>query len=283
MKRALLFLFLTAATLGSQAQTFFNSSFESWTAGTGYDDPDGYSTSNALTFLGIPASVFKSTTAHSGTYSVECRSVAYTIFGSDDTISGFGANVGFPFTSRPLMTDGWYQLIAGSGSMHDASLVIFLTRWNTTLNAQDTVAVGMYGTSTTTGAVWTNFTAPLTYYSGLVPDTLWVVFALNGDAGAIMRLDDISFTGTVTGISETSTLVFGMYPNPATEEVCFTAFNDDVHRLEIISTTGNRVHTSTFTNTSNLPITEFPPGIYHIRITDTVSGQSEMKKLVIQH
>jgi hypothetical protein len=212
MKRSVvtLFVFLALAVPLSGLAQIPNPGFETWT-GTTTLLPTGWITNN---IPGLAVGITRSTTAHTGTYSIQGAVVNF----ANQVSWAPSLNSFFPYTQRPGSLTGYYRLTSVA---HDSLFVIV---WMYKGSMSTYVAVGSFFTNVGTSQ-WTKFTAPLQYVSGLAPDTAWIeITAGGGDndsvhVGTTFLLDDLAFEGTATGVREqelkpTSFALRQNYPNP---------------------------------------------------------------------
>jgi hypothetical protein len=185
-----------------------NPSFETW-VGTTTMFPTGWVANN---LPGLAVGVTRSTTAHTGTYSVQGAVVNYLgVVNWTPTLTSM-----FPFTQRPASLTGYYRFT----SVNSDSLLVLVWLWKQTMG--QLYAAGVFGTGVTTNQ-WTKFTAPLTYASAVAPDTAYIQIVLGGadsvHIGSVYLIDDLAFEGTATGVEEqglmpTSFDLHQNYPNP---------------------------------------------------------------------
>ena len=97
--------------------------------------------------------------------------------------------------------------------------------------------------------------------------------ALNKTSSFLMKYSDVMVTGTKEIIQKTSVKLF---PNPTTGTVIFES-NEEIELIEIYSLTGQKVNS--FTNTNNIDISEFTPGIYIARV---IAGNKIATKRIIK-
>lgn len=280
MIKKLLFLpFLLTFSL-SQAQ-FTNGGFEDWTNAGTYDEPTGYVSLNGLSFLGLPVTTFQSTDAHGGTYSCENQCVAYNFLGTDDTLCGLVIG-SFAYTDTPINVEGWYQLVSSTVD-HDVYLGVTLTKWNSGTNSSDTIAAGLYGSSTPTGATWTYFNLPLQYAIIDTPDSMFVVFGVGGNASSLMRLDDLSFNGQV-GVKEgAETLKGKVFPVPAQDRITVSTSFPGEFSARILNMNGSVLKETTFNGQSmEWNTTDLPTGIYLLEVSDLIGESKWMDRIAIQ-
>ncbi len=233
-------LLLLLLPAGSQAQ-IPNASFENWTQTTALN-PDGWITFN-LTGFAVP--ITRSTTPHSGQYAVQGSvvNVAYV----NELMPAYLYSY-FGYHGRPASLNGWYQFTSAG---HD-SLEITVALYRNGLS--EFVSSGSWSARTSTTG-YTQFSIPLEYFSGLAADTavVWVITA-NGDndtvhLGTTFILDDLSFEGTVAGITPPASqkpITYALdqnYPNPFNPSTTIRfALPEAGHvRLSVYNLLGERV------------------------------------------
>lgn len=295
MKTTVLTLMMVACSYFIAYAQVPNGGFETWAT----TDPDGWVTTNGLTLLGNPQSVFKSTDAHSGSFACEVNTVNISskppgVFIPDFTGSIFtGKQVfvtsyfGFPCTQKPGILRFWYKYNARN---HDtASILAYTTKWNATLQKRDTlsIAVGMLKDSV---GVYTK--GELMFYvmdSVSTPDSAVVLFAssmtTSTAAGAQLILDDVEFAGGNVGLSEQQPLAFLVFPNPSSNGMVQLLFQQpnamvsvsvfDVQGRRIIEQQGNGL-----TGKFSFSASTLLPGLYMLAV-QTEQGTA-VKRLVIE-
>ncbi|MCF8450081.1 MAG: T9SS type A sorting domain-containing protein [Taibaiella sp.] len=227
----LLFIFIFTGTSFAQIP---NAGFETWTTVSGSNRPGSWDTPNGTVMLpgifscdsGMDAppqgeSYLKLTTRIEKNIFVPGLAVTGTV----DIFPGYHnyhIRGGFPYTVRPESLTGKWRHKA-STSVDHAQVGVYMWKWNTTLNRRDTVA---FKDSVLTGMAlsWTTFTIPLTYTSGLFPDSALIVLASSASSGvhtdtSYLYVDDLAFTGTVpSGVISVPLpdMATTVYPNPAT-------------------------------------------------------------------
>ncbi|MCX6134388.1 MAG: T9SS type A sorting domain-containing protein [Ignavibacteriales bacterium] len=209
-KSVLFLLLLLCSTLALFAQ-IPNAGFESWTN----SDPDGwYTTNTAPTSLPVT----RVTTAHSGTYAARGEVVplsGFPAFGVQPILMPGPKGKGFPFSQRAAAFNGWYQFVPASGSGDQLYLVATLSKAGQGVGA----AAGIIPTATTS---FKQFSLPILYPGGEIPDTCQLLIQITGagglaKVGSYFVIDDLSL-GAVTA-AEQSALPSGFtlsqnYPNP---------------------------------------------------------------------
>lgn len=305
MKKLLLFISASGVVLFVSAQAQPTWDFESWTGSGSGIQPTGWVSGNAITGFPFsnPQSVFQETTpgkVHGGMYSMKLVTVDLTnnpdpssipdpigiAFPGQISISPLGMKDGFAYSGRPNSVDFWYQYIpVGNDS---ASCFVILSKWNSSTNMRDTVAVG--GTVIKTAAssyMQSSFT--LLYLSAtLIPDTMRIYFTATcyasltcGTAGSTLWVDDITFTGW-NGVNEhLSSNNVVVYPNPASDflQVSVDALSE-AHLVSIYDVLGKKVcsvELAQETNgmnrkTAKVDAKRLPTGAYSYGISDKIGN-----------
>lgn len=79
---------------------------------------------------------------------------------------------------------------------------------------------------------------------------------------------------------------FMLYPNPASDfiNVRFSNQSGQDHLLEVVSVAGNVIYSeNTRNNLIQTNVSQYPQGLYFLRLTNEVSGNSFTRRLVITH
>lgn len=272
-----------------------NGGFENWTG----NDPNEWVTTNALTILGNPQSIFKSTDAHTGSAACEINTIFvqskipgipipdYTGSVFTGKQIGFNTVMGFPYTAKPSMLRFWYKYNARNND--SASIVAITTKWNSSSNKRDTVSIG-YGMIKDSVGVYTKLEINLTVLNtNLTPDTAIVLFASSTiyakAAGAKLLVDDVEFAGGNVGNQELSEgFDFSIYPNPVQHDFVNIEFAKETqwNSIEIFNLDGKRVKAYTDNNSSAVQLTleNLSPGIYFIQI-NSENGLGR-KRLIVE-
>lgn len=207
-----------------------NSGFENWTTVGSYSNPDGWGTMNNTTAI---ASVYTATKGTPGSPGVSYLKLTSKTVGTG-VVNGVAVSgvidsltmmpkSGFAYNMRPAnFTGKWQHMIYGSSQ---GSIQVTLTRWDTGMNMRMNVASGSV-TLAGMAMSWANFTIPLTYVDGNNPDTCIIVMKASGSAPTnndYLWVDNLAFSGTVTGIENQESFVTDMsiYPNPSSDMVNF--------------------------------------------------------------
>jgi len=116
----------------------------------------------------------------------------------------------------------------------------------------------------------------------------WIYFESAAGAGGTrpqLRLDDIEVTSDQTvGLKENkSNVMFSIFPNPARTQFTLNTKVNSKGTILVTNQIGKQVMQGTFTQSStSFDCSNFPKGIYFVRVTDASNGQFKTNKLVIQ-
>lgn len=185
-----------------------NSGFETWTNMGSYFNPESWATlNNSTSIMGVYTAT-KGTPGSPGSSYLKLTSKTV----SSSTVNGIAVcgtldsttmlpKGGFPMNSRPLnLTGKWQHMIFGSSQ---GSISVYLTRWDSGTNSQIAVASGSV-TLSGMAMSWANFSIPLIYSDGGNPDSCIIFLKASGNNPTnndYLWVDNLSFTGTVTGVS----------------------------------------------------------------------------------
>lgn len=293
MYKKLLSTFIIAAVSASIgfAQQPTNVGFESWVSQAGppaYEDPTGWGTPNLLSNVllgGNPVKVTKATSpnVNTGTYAMKIETFKYlpgigpadiTSYLPNDTL-GFALTgkiqfvspylfPGYPQTTRYAQLD-FYAKYTPVGSDQGTCTVFFQKRNGTKV---DTIAYG--ATLIASNTSFAKLSVPLTYKSGLAPDTATIIFNSSykkPQIGSALWVDDLSFSGLVAGINERNMLInaIKVFPNPATDNITFAASvaNESLSLVEIFDATGRRIDAMAIQNNRHeLNVNKYAEGLY---------------------
>lgn len=274
-----------------------NSGFENWTTVGSYSNPDGWGTMNNTTAIASVYTATKGTPGSPGASYLKLTSKTVSGFGVVNGIAVSGVldsitmtpKSGFAYNMRPAnFTGKWQHMIYGSSQ---GSIQVTLTRWDTGMNMRMPVASGSV-TLSGMAMSWANFTIPLTYVDGNNPDTCIIVMKASGSAPTnndYLWVDNLAFSGTVTGIENQESFVTDMsiYPNPSSDMVNFK-FNIKAAQqisIEISDINGKLIRSEIFgkiqgeTN-QNMNISGIAKGTYFVKVKGEKS--IETRKLVIE-
>ena len=219
-------LYLTACvlfTMNLNAQTIPNASFETWNPGPGYEDPDQWSTLNVYSTQGMPITVTKALNAQSGSFGMqlESKAVSTTTIAATAWLGGANGR-GVPFTQRPGVMNIYTQYYpSGTDTAH-----VYLEFWKN--NGSGSVIVGDAMVRLTSNiTTYTQSSSTINWYGTTAPDSVRLVIIASSiytpQAGTILLVDNITFTGAA-GINDLANdVAVSVYPNPASDAVRFSA------------------------------------------------------------
>jgi hypothetical protein len=254
------------------------------------------------------------TEAHGGSYAMKIKTVnvsnnplppgsipnpAGIAFTGKVNISGFTATVkqGYAYTSRPANADFWYKYSpVGSDS---AVCLVILSKWNTSINAKDTLATGFFMIKSAASS-YTHATFSLIYNlafpGNIQPDTMFVYFSATcwatlscGTTGSTLWVDDFAFSGW-NGIMEfPASSGVTVHPNPAIDYTTISVEEKNAEKVFVFDVTGRRITTIPLyttmagfnRKTAILNTTYFPAGMYSYIITDSEGASLKKGKLSI--
>lgn len=236
--------FLAAFFLNANlfSQTIPNAGFENWTTTT-YADPDNWGTLNATTFPLGATTVDQASPGFSGNYFIQIATKnippmgivpGYAVTGNIDPVT-YAASGGFPISVRPASITGMCQYMAGSLTDY-ATIVVFLSKWNTTTGIRDTISYTKYlflGME----MAWISFDIPLLYQSPLTPDTALIILGASFDhpaAFSYLWVDDIAFSGIESTIeNESYQNSLTIFPNPSNGYLNLMCHADQISNVTI--------------------------------------------------
>jgi hypothetical protein len=292
--KKIVFLSVIAFSLSAHAQqTIPNAGFETWTNSFIYEEPTGWATLNPGIALGVPTTVTKSTSAHSGTYAAKLKTVGADFDGDNvvDTIPGIAflgtldiisqtTNEGIPFSGMPDTLAAWTKY--NSPSANDQFLIIAtLTKWNAALGMREDIASATIFSGSNT-SVYTRQTSEFTYFSTDTPDTLsLMILSSAGQVPAInaeLFVDDISFIyNNTSNLNESSISTWNVFPNPATDNITINATSEG--EILLTDALGKTIETISVTpnNPTLVTVAHLSNGLYYLQQGD------QLVKVVVQH
>jgi hypothetical protein len=183
-----------------------NAGFETWGSG----EPTGWTTNN---YAGYYTPVTQTSTAHSGSSALQGAVVsAFTVPYAPFVYTGF------PISQRYMTFSGWYTFDPVGGDS--------LYGWISMFKSHSLIGYAVFTNKIAQG-VYTQFSATVSYLQGGTPDSCATWFGIAGSSGnsgrfnlgSAFTLDDLSLSGTATGVAEhvTQPLAFALFqnfPNP---------------------------------------------------------------------
>ena len=284
MKKITLFFATTFISAISFAQTIPAPGFETWANNVEsphtYSVPQNWISGDVLqsyipNLFGNATYVVNAVTqvgsAHGGSFAVQ---MAVVQSNAGDTIAGsifsepsatnffnvaFGGPgaMGFPYSTRSANLTGFRKFSSVGGD--STTVGVIMTKWNTITNTRDTL-VNTQNYYITNAAAWTSFSLPLTYSSGLTPDTCFIaagIVATTPHPGTIFTLDDLAFTGLIGMEEQHSNLaIVSVFPNPFSNKATLSFSNVILKNasLEIFDVLGNKVRVMSDLNGENITI-----------------------------
>lgn len=262
MKKIL--LTITAAvltTLSVNAQVDYG--FETWadvpfTTG-GIQDPTGWASFNIVTAAGMQRTVFKETTSPFA--GVASAKIVTQAIPSGVSVPGYDTvgilaigkvdiltkkiQLGTPYTSRSAKIS--FSTKYEPASLDTASVVVLLTKFNSTTQKVETIANGTW-ISSATATVWAAQEITLAYdpnFANVAPDSIKIIVSSSSlyrpKVGSALYIDDIKMSGWVStddleGIKNNVTV----YPTPAKANISFTS-SVNAKAVEILDVAGRSV------------------------------------------
>ncbi len=292
MKKLIPIILLAFFSIDTKSQSIPNPGFEDWTAGPGYDDPNGWGTINSLIASVLPGgTAIKTTTAgeiHSGSSAIRLVTKTISTFivpgicatgviNTDGSISG-----GIAYDQRPVSMTGWYIYNPVNGDT--GSVEVTLSKWNGT--SRDVVGHTRIEFIQNTTS-YQQFVDSIEYVSGATPDTAVIVLIScagdHGIVGSTLFIDDLAFAFDNTGIqNHSTTLKVGIGPNPAQNTLHIINLKTDAN-LELFDVTGRKVGLFQVSeNKQDVNIAHLTNGTYIYRVSDRREIQISTGKLIIK-
>jgi hypothetical protein len=310
MKRILLFTaVLLQGTFVLAQQQLENGSFENWEdLGAPEEEPTEWSsikTSDAGNFINssAPQVCWRSTDAHTGTYSVKLENKSVFGIVATGTVTNGRAHGdldpenGYVFTDatdskwntsmsdRPDSLVGWYKYAPSSGDKAKAEAIIHSGAAQNPENgtASNFVARARF-TTTSTASSWTRFAVPFSYYNSNASTHILLVLT-SGDstiakAGSIAYFDDIELVYNPVSVTEIDPSKIQSYQNGS--NVCIKLPISDFRNVEatIFDLQGRSIATKknllSGMNYMDLPKSD---GIYLVSLN--FNGKLITKKIVV--
>lgn len=262
----------------SKAQSIPNGSFENWSNPNGYNVPDGWETLNDMT---SSAGVYTATRGGTASnYYLKLNTQNVTGMGVVPAIATSGVLdvatslplSGFAYNMRPAAFTGRWQFM-GSSSDDVGYIHIYLTKWNSSMNMRDTVALILLDLSGMQ-MTWDIFSLPFTYLLPDNPDSCTIFLNASGpnpEDGGYLYLDDLDFVGITAGIENIEiTGTFSVYPNPSSDVLNFdlSGLKSPIQKFEIVDLQGKVIWSKQSGNNvlTNILISQLSTGTYVLKI-----------------
>lgn len=262
---------LSHSTLGAGA-ALPNNSFENWTP-VQSETPDGWESFNNFTAVYGLEPITKSTDMNAGSFAAQIETIEF--FG--DTIPGmlfYGEldnNMNpspIPYTASPVTLTGFYKYSPSNADQAAVSFEFYNSGMVVGGNQLILTPAGSY----TSFSVATNITS--------TPDSMLLVFYSGDNAGSILKVDDVQFTGGDLSVNDVFTFNYGMYPNPATDQINISGNMNGVYQISITDLTGKLILTEMKNSMqSTVDVRHLTSGIYNLTIE--TNGNSVTKSISI--
>ncbi len=257
-----------------------NAGFETWTFMTGYNNPDSWSTLNDMTSPTSTYTCMKGTPGNPGTSYLKLVSKNITGMGvmpgiaTSGTLdqSTFAPLTGFAYNIRPASLIGtWQHMISGTSQ---GFIDVQLTRWDNGMQMRMPVASAHYVLSGMAMS-WTSFTIPLTYVDGNYPDSCMITLSSSGSAPTAndyLYVDNLAFTGSVTGIAENQINAnISIYPNPTLDNLLLdlSSLKDKTVSLQVLDISSRLVLSINNFNieaNKSIDVSTLPKGNYILNV-----------------
>ena len=249
MKKYLFLVFLIIRCVHIYGQQISNAGMENWQSFTLFQAPDSFYTFDNAFYLGTPTTE-PTTDAHSGQYAALIQTIpspgasnnsfsGAVNYGSLQT-SGAGNNsYGWPFTGRPIKMKVWYKYLPAG---IDSALFGILLQKNN--GSQIDIGAGLLYVSGST-PVYTEAEIPITYSSGLNPDTIILGFIGSaGDSitpGTLLYIDDITLEYSVAIADETKSEPTTVFPNPFTSNLYIQNNDHEIQDIQLKDISGRLI------------------------------------------
>jgi hypothetical protein len=260
-----------ACLAGAASAQIPNGGFENWITppGASYQDPVGWITFNAITTLegGQPSCAQGTPGAVGSSYAtVTTQGTAFGPIQGIISVGDNNGNTGFAYTNRPAAFTGQYQYGIQSGDQ--GMITAVLTKWVASDDSSHTVGAAVVQiTGTQSG--WQVLNQSFQYLTGETPDSAFVFVAssLNSPvAGSFIKVDDLGFGGTSTGLPELDAVALQVYPSPVASRLNVVA-GAPMNELTILDMTGRTVlHQVVSASDAVMNVADLEDGRYLVRI-----------------
>lgn len=266
LRTSLAVLILIAARCSAQIP---NGGFESWSSVGAYQDPDGWTTENSITWpAGQVLSCARGMPGVEGSSYAKVATLSLPGLGvlPGSLFTGTTEQPGFPYDQRPPSLDGEWQYHMQNGDV--CLILVNLTHWNTGLGYRDVIGTGQWFGSGVLPA-WQPFSMPINYSSGLDPDTAFIQIASSYGAasdGSTLWVDALAFA-TTTGMAERpSGAGVVLRPAFADDRITITA-HGPIAGVDLLDMSGRELdHQAAKGDPLTMDVAQLPAGIWLARV-----------------
>lgn len=278
----------------SNGQTIPNTSFDNWTNMGSYNNPDGWSTYNDLTTAAGVYTCVKGTPGMVGSAYLKLTSKNVIGLGVVPGVAISGVTnmqtlepvSGFAMSDRPAAFEGMWQYMAFGADQ--GFVAIALTQWNAVASSRDTVGYAYYALPGMEMS-WVNFSIPINYINGNVPDSCFIVLSAskaNGataSANSYLYVEEIFFSGNVTGTTKNELENISIYPNPATDLISIQLDGKTEGDLLVTNSIGQTIFSQKITlgqSILKIETGKWVKGLYHFTLKN--EKHSVVKTISVQ-
>jgi hypothetical protein len=318
MKSQLLIVLFISVSFSLTAQQPENAGFEAWALTgppadpTGFDEPVNWSSLKTLDPGNIadfaPEVLFKSTDAHTGSFSVHVinkfnslAGVVATGIATNGRIHGdFNPDLGYtftdpddarwntPFTERPDSIVGYYKYVSIDNDVAVVEAIVH-TGFTTIPHPDSSNWIGSAKANLASENVttWTRFSIPFVYYSDDDPE--YILFTLSSGSGhnavadSEAWFDDIALIYNIDGIDEKQ--AENLIKTYGLEQIIvadLSKLDVGMHfEISIYDLTGKLVKSQSIESGSKYKINGFQPGLYIFSFQSS-DGLVITKKVVVR-
>jgi len=260
-------------SINGAAPALPNNSFENWTP-VQSETPNGWETYNNYTTVYGIEPVTKTTDMNAGSFAAEIETIE--IFG--DTIPGMllygeiNNNMDpspIPYSASPISLAGFYKY---TPSNLDQAVVSFEF-----YNSGNVVGSNQLflppAASYTSFSLSTNIT--------VAPDSLILVFLSGENAGSILKVDDVQFTGGDLSVNDIFSFNYGIYPNPTSDIITISGSMTGNYTVSLTDLSGKLIFTE-IRNTAQsiVDVSQIPAGVYTLTIETKENSLSKSISIV---
>ncbi len=294
MKNLVIAIVLILSSITCRSQYLPNNEFNSWIDYGAYEEPEFWKTINSAIPIPGEYTVFKSTDAYSGDYSVKLETrfllnfidvpgvlTLADIYISVDPLE-YSISGGLPLNENVSRLTGMYKY---SGADNDSATVLIYNYKRTDNNEIDTIGYGI--SYLHDESEWTPFTVNMVNFNNHVPDTFNVVIISSGmkfNNGSVLLVDSLEIE-TNTGIFSLNQnrIASKVFPNPASDIITIeTPKKDNDRSVAIFNLNGDKLlETDLSEKTAEINVDDFPAAYYTYQVRKKnriISSGSFIKK-----